>query len=703
MHTAANKRPGALGPTILLVFTIAMLIGVSMRVSSSVGADGATPSLRSSTSASAARSDAITLGRPSGVTSADVLLAVVAVRSTESRTVQPPSGWRLVRADECRLHGDHLTQAIFVRTASGSEPGSYTFGLGGTSGAAGSVLGYSGADASSPVSAHSGDGRRKSEWLRAPSVSVGDANTRLVGAYAHNGASSFDTPGSMTNVVRAVTGEPAVTSAVADEAVATTGASSDRAVRLQGDQSSMCTVGQLVALRPGGGSGSVPPPPPPPPPPAPSPGGAPQPVQQPSVTGTATVGQTLTGNGGTWTNSPTGYSYAWRRCNTSGADCSTVGGATARTYVLSSADVGRAMRFVATATNAAGSTSASSAPTAAVRDGGTPPPPPPPPPPSSGNGTTITVTSRWVCDRPLSQYGTLPIRVVSTIQNATFSGNAAIALSNGCTGDGNPQSIDLVLNVNGNGTSIGTNQDAIRIAAGAHDIQFTGYAECGAPAAGAHQDMMQAGGGERITAYDFRTGSVATGSSTCRGALGGWATAGFGGSNQPIDVVCVRCAIATFNHGLFVGAPSTRSGARDSTFVGRLPITVTSNVSQAVNLNNVGINSSSASGPTQGPQQSPTPQSSPVPGPTSDTTIALAVVDSTETSVRIAWPSVPGATGYRLYMDGVSVSTAGPRATSARFGWLERRPYTLRVQVLGTAGNGTIDVVPSRNGWVERR
>ncbi|WP_354697688.1 hypothetical protein [Paraconexibacter sp. AEG42_29] len=87
---------------------------------------------------------------------------------------------------------------------------------------------------------------------------------------------------------------------------------------------------------------------------------APANTAAPTITGTATTGQTVTCQPGTWTGSPT-YAYRFLRGTTQ------VG--TSSTYVITAADVGQALTCVVTATNAGGSTSATSAPvtpTAAV-------------------------------------------------------------------------------------------------------------------------------------------------------------------------------------------------------------------------------------------------------------------------------------------------------------------------------------------------
>jgi hypothetical protein len=86
----------------------------------------------------------------------------------------------------------------------------------------------------------------------------------------------------------------------------------------------------------------------------------------PTISGTPRVGETLTANNGTWSNSPTAFQYQWQRCNASGAACANIGGATAKTYLLTPADAGRTMRVRVTGINAEGAVNARSAPTAVV-------------------------------------------------------------------------------------------------------------------------------------------------------------------------------------------------------------------------------------------------------------------------------------------------------------------------------------------------
>ena len=84
-------------------------------------------------------------------------------------------------------------------------------------------------------------------------------------------------------------------------------------------------------------------------------------LADPVISGTATVGQTLILTSvGDWGGYPTSYSYQWQRAGVN------ISGATSNTYTLVSADAGKAIRCVVTATNTVGSGSVNSNVTGAV-------------------------------------------------------------------------------------------------------------------------------------------------------------------------------------------------------------------------------------------------------------------------------------------------------------------------------------------------
>jgi hypothetical protein len=88
-------------------------------------------------------------------------------------------------------------------------------------------------------------------------------------------------------------------------------------------------------------------------------------LDPPAVTGSPVVGQILTATTGTWTASPTSYSFAWKLCDAAGTSCVSVGG-DLETYLVGPTDVGSRLVAVVTARNTAGSTTVESAPTAVV-------------------------------------------------------------------------------------------------------------------------------------------------------------------------------------------------------------------------------------------------------------------------------------------------------------------------------------------------
>jgi hypothetical protein len=81
----------------------------------------------------------------------------------------------------------------------------------------------------------------------------------------------------------------------------------------------------------------------------------------PTIAGTFRVGSTLTASTGTWSGAPAGYGYQWTR---NGAP---IAGATTARLLLGSADAGRTIGVVVTATNTGGSTTAASTTTPAAK------------------------------------------------------------------------------------------------------------------------------------------------------------------------------------------------------------------------------------------------------------------------------------------------------------------------------------------------
>jgi len=75
----------------------------------------------------------------------------------------------------------------------------------------------------------------------------------------------------------------------------------------------------------------------------------------PTISGNTSQGQMLTEGVGSWTNNPTSYAYQWEDCDSSGASCAAIDGATDSTYSLQASDVGKTIRVTEVATNAGGS------------------------------------------------------------------------------------------------------------------------------------------------------------------------------------------------------------------------------------------------------------------------------------------------------------------------------------------------------------
>jgi hypothetical protein len=120
----------------------------------------------------------------------------------------------------------------------------------------------------------------------------------------------------------------------------------------------------------------------------PATGSVPANTSLPTISGSNTVGSTLTGSLGGWTGAVS-FTTVWKR------DGVAISGATSSTYVVQSADAGHTLTYAVTATNATGSTTATSA--------------------------GVTVPTIFAVVTPVTFTGTLAVGSTQTVVAGTYS------------------------------------------------------------------------------------------------------------------------------------------------------------------------------------------------------------------------------------------------------------------------------------------
>jgi hypothetical protein len=76
-----------------------------------------------STSRTSSRSSSLTIARPSGLVSGNVMIAAVTPRLSASEAITAPLGWTAIRRDS-NIGGTSLSQALFYKVVEALEPSS---------------------------------------------------------------------------------------------------------------------------------------------------------------------------------------------------------------------------------------------------------------------------------------------------------------------------------------------------------------------------------------------------------------------------------------------------------------------------------------------------------------------------------------------------------------------------------------------------
>jgi hypothetical protein len=89
----------------------------------------------------------------------------------------------------------------------------------------------------------------------------------------------------------------------------------------------------------------------------------------PMITGWAWAGQWLKASTGQWSGTePFSYAYQWRLCDSSGANCTNISGATSSTYAVTKSELGETLRVLVTAANPLSSAASISEATAVITE-----------------------------------------------------------------------------------------------------------------------------------------------------------------------------------------------------------------------------------------------------------------------------------------------------------------------------------------------
>ncbi len=115
---------------------------------------------------------------------------------------------------------------------------------------------------------------------------------------------------------------------------------------------------------------------------------SPKNTKEPTISGNAVVGESLTGDPGTWTGAPN-FSFTWLQCDAAGSGCTDTG-SRGKTYGVRAADLGRTLRVQVKGTNPNGNSTAISNATAVVKAAGGG---------GGGGGAAVPVSSVSLPDR----------------------------------------------------------------------------------------------------------------------------------------------------------------------------------------------------------------------------------------------------------------------------------------------------------------
>ncbi|HEY3727587.1 MAG TPA: S8 family serine peptidase [Solirubrobacteraceae bacterium] len=231
----------------------------------------------------------------------------------------------------------------------------------------------------------------------------------------------------------------------------------------------------------------------------------------PVISGVAQSGAVLSASTGSWSGSPTSFAYRWSRCSATGSGCVAISGATGSRYTVALGDVGFTLRVAVTATNSAGSASASSAPTAVVKPGAS----------SLGYASVGSSTDTFLADRKR-------VSVYSFTGSASMSRLSVYLAPAGSPGQADVKGVVYADSAGAPGALLGTTAQVVYPAGGAAGWYALNFATPLRLAGGKYWIGVITGGSSGVAGFryasvsgarDYNSDSYASGPSAQFGAV----------------------------------------------------------------------------------------------------------------------------------------------------------------------------------------
>ncbi len=141
-------------------------------------------------------SGSLSIAKPTGTTSGDILITAVSVRSSTA-TITAPSGWTTIQT-VLNTNNTSTRLSVYYKVATGSEPSSYTWTVSTNTGVVGSTMAFSGGDTSSPIDTYLGTDTASSLSHTVGSVTPSVNGAMVLSFFEYEHSSTWTPPAGMT-------------------------------------------------------------------------------------------------------------------------------------------------------------------------------------------------------------------------------------------------------------------------------------------------------------------------------------------------------------------------------------------------------------------------------------------------------------------------------------------------------------------------